>query len=66
MLRCLRRRRPHHDEWLEQSQQAVAKTERLRAYIELQAEEAARLKQWAHERLEANHLTQLFESGRRR
>lgn len=58
--------RRHRKERIEQSLRAIAKAERLSDYIDYQRLEAAGLKKWAHECLEANHLTQLFETGRKR
>lgn len=47
---------------IEESEAALRRQERLGEYIELQQQEAAEVSSWARERLELNHLTEMFLS----
>lgn len=49
---------------IEESREAIRRQERLGEIIEWQRAEAAEIGKWARERLEANHLTDLFLSTR--
>jgi len=50
---------------VEESREAIKKSDRLGPAIELQRQEALGVSKWARERLDRNHLTQIFEAGRR-
>lgn len=51
---------------IEESEAALRKQERLGAIIDWQRQEAAEVSAWARERLEMNHLTELFLTTRGR
>lgn len=46
---------------IEASEAKLRKSERLEPAIDFYAAEAADISEWARDRLEANHLTRLFE-----
>jgi hypothetical protein len=48
-----------------EAEAAIARTERLRPFIDMLVAEAREVGEWAQERYEHNHLTELFNAGRR-
>lgn len=58
------RHRDARDDRLEESREAIRKQERLGDVIEWQRQEAAAVAEWARDRLQRNHLTDLFLSSR--
>lgn len=59
-FRCWRARRAR----VEDSERAIAQSERLSAVIDMQRQEAAEVSRWARERLRTNHLTEIFLTTR--